>query len=180
MQEPQFQTQHDSAFGVDVEGPQGYAVNTETERDVPPDHRIGDAYDPGMGHGPMRDGGDKNGAPIDVLLNSSPDQLAQLSQQDSMPNMFEHGVVGSLVNTYDSGSMLDKYLPDMEKGLDRAGRILFLFYWKPGDFQSLYGVDDMSNLENKLLSNFKSWGDMVLDLTKKSKQKNRGQAVLPR
>lgn len=196
---PDFKTHSDADFGVEVETPQKYTIGTETPVEQPPEHRIGDAWDPGMGQGPMTDtpqrteqikavniqeSSDDSGyaaknaaqhsVPMDMLLNSSPQQLAEHSVQDNVPHMFEHGAVGSLVNTYDSAAMVDKYLPKMEQALDVAGRILFLFYWKPGDFQNLYGVDDMTNLENKLLSNFKSWGDMVLDLLKKTKTKQQG------
>jgi hypothetical protein len=174
MQQPNFQTSPNSDFGVEVDQPQSFAIDSQTETDEPPDHRVGDAWDPSMGQGPMKD----DGLPMDTLLNSTPQQLAQLAQQDSIPHLFEHGVVGSLVNTYDSAAMIDKYLPKMEQGLDCAGRTLFLFYWKPGDFQNLYGVDDMTNLENKLLSNFKSWGDLVLDLMKKTRNKQRGSVPL--
>jgi hypothetical protein len=206
MNQPDFQTASDPDFGVEIDFPQKFQIPTHTETDHPPEHRVGDAWDPGMGHGEVKNPPidhttkirarqltessepvgevkqasqqEQDGLPMDTLLNSSPQQLAQMSQQDSIPHLFEHGVVGSLVNTFDSAAMLDKYLPDMEKGLDRAGRTLFLFYWKPGDFQNLYGVDDMTNLENKLLSNFKSWGDLVLDLMKKTRSKQMGSAPL--
>jgi len=180
--DPQFQTYHDGVFNVGVEVPQIYAVPTYTESDLPPEHRVGDAWDPGMGHGPIKNSGadDGDGLPKEVLLRASPDELAQYAQQGNIPHVFEHGVVGSLLQTFDSSALLDKYLPKMEQALDCAGRILFLFYWKPGDFQSLYGVDDMSSLENKLLSNFKSFGDLVLDLTKRTRRKNQGNAPLPK
>jgi hypothetical protein len=178
MAEPRFQTQVDSNFGVDVETPQRFLMPTITEQEQPPAHRIGDAYDPAMGAGEVPERNSEDAAPIEMLMGASPQELAQFSQQDAVPHMFEHGVIGNLVDTYDSSAMIDKYLPDLEQGLDRAGRILFLFYWKPGDFQDLYGTDDMTNLENKLLSNFKSWGDMVLDLLQKTKSKQLGNVPL--
>ena len=179
LQHPEFQTQHDSDFGTEVEYPQGYSVPTLTETSDAPEHRIGDAWDPSMGKGPVSSS-NEGGVPMDILLNSTPQQLAQMSQQDNIPHMFEHGAVGMLTNVYDSAAMIDKYLPDMEQGLDRGGRILYMFYWKPGDYQDLYGVDDMDNLENELLSNFKSWGAMVLNLIQKSKTKQQGsQQMLP-
>jgi hypothetical protein len=46
--------------------------------------------------------------------------------------------------------------------------MIFLFYWKPEDFSDLYGSDDQSSLENLLLSNFKSFGELVLELLKKT------------
>ena len=178
MAEPRFQSLHDAGFGVDVDTPQQFVLPTQTEQEYPPEHHIGDAYDPSQGAGEVPERNSDDAAPIEMLLHDSPQQLAQFSQQDSVPHMFEHGVIGSLVDTYDSSAMIDKYLPDMEQALDRAGRILFLFYWKPGDYQDLYGTDDMTNLENKLLSNFKSWGDMVLDLIQKTKTKQRGNVPL--
>jgi hypothetical protein len=93
-------------------------------------------------------------------------------------NLFEHGVVGALVDTYDSMAMVDKYLPAMEQALDHIGRILFLYYWKPEDFAQAYGSDDQSQLENKLLSNFKSFGDLVLELLQKSKATQEGTVSL--
>jgi hypothetical protein len=63
--------------------------------------------------------------------------------------------------------LIDKYFPDLEKALDRLGRMVFLFYWKPEDFSHLYGTDDQSSLENMLVSNFKQFGELVLELLKK-------------
>jgi hypothetical protein len=53
-----------------------------------------------------------------------------------------------------------------------------LFYWKPGDFQDAYGIDDMTDMESDLRSNFKSFGDFVLDLLKKSRAKSRSYVAL--
>jgi len=60
--------------------------------------------------------------------------------------------------------LIETYIPDLEEGLDRIGRILFLFYWKPEDFQESFGSDDQDQLENKLVSNFKSFGALALEL----------------
>ena len=119
----------------------------------------------------------EDGIGKDKLMVMSPDQIAQFASSNNLPNVFEHGLVGSLVKVYDSVSMIDKYLPDMESAIDRLGRILFLFYWKPRDFEDAYGTDDMANLENQLLSNFKSFGALVLDLIKKSKKRKIGGNV---
>lgn len=120
----------------------------------------------------------ENGFRPDNLPIESPLDLFQMSQEHNLPNLFEHGVVGSLVQTYDSIALIERYLPDLETALDCLGRILFLFYWKPEDFSQAYGSDDMAQMENKLLSNFKSFGDLVLDLLKKSNQTQQGSASL--
>lgn len=174
-QVPEFRTSHDSDFNVDMDTPQSYVLQNDEEPDTSPKQRIGDAFDPGMGKGAQRNG---DGLPKDIIMNSSPEQLAQYAASDDMPHVFEHGIVGNLVQTFDSVAMIDKYLPDMEEGLDRLGRLLFLFYWKPRDFEDAYGTDDMSNLENQILSNFKSYGELVLDLLKKSDNKRRGTPSL--
>jgi len=168
-----FREEHDRDFGVNKQVPQSYVLKTKTESLQTPPQLVGDAYDPGMGVKMPEDGMKK-----DQLMTMSPDQIAQYASSNQLPNVFEHGVVGSLVQVFDSVSMIDKYLPDMEEGLDRVGRILFLFYWKPRDFEEAYGTDDMTNLENQLLSNFKSFGTVVLDLLKRSKKRRSGTVSL--
>lgn len=174
-QVPAFRMGRDGDFNVDLDTPQSYILQQEEDEDRSPKQRIGDAFDPGMGKGAQNDG---DGLPRDVIMNSSPEQLAQYAANDDVPHVFEHGIVGTLVQTFDSVAMIDKYLPDMEEGLDRLGRLLFLFYWKPRDFEDAYGTDDMNNLENQILSNFKSYGELVLDLIKKSDSKRRGTPSL--
>ena len=88
------------------------------------------------------------------------------------------GVVGALTNTFDSATLIDTYMPDMQTALDRIGRVLFLFYWKPEDFATAFGADDQTQLENKLVSNFKSFGDLVMDLLQKNKQNEQGSVGL--
>lgn len=173
--EPRFQTYQNSDFNVDMEYPQQFVLESQTEQDEPVTQNIGDAFDPSMGFGPQNDG---NGLPPEQLMNSTPEQLAQLAQGENSPQIFEHGIVGSLVQTYDSVAMIDKYLPDMEQALDKLGRLLFLFYWKPRDFEDAYGADDMSNMENQILSNFRSFGELVLDLLKKSDTRRKGSVSL--
>jgi len=167
--EPDFYTDYDSVHGVEVEQPQGFALNTEVDTYEPDDPRIGDAWDPSSA----------DGLPASMISSTPPEQLEQLAKLHKLPNVFEHGVVGSMANTFDSSSMISKYLPDIEKALDGLGRILFLFYWKPGDFEDAYGTDDMINMENELLSNFKSFGELVLNLLKKTKRNSEGNPPLP-
>lgn len=172
LRDAMFSTDRDSNFDVASESPQSFVLKTKTEgRDEAP-QRVGDAYDPGMGRKP------EDGMSKDQLMSMSPDQISQFATSNEMPNVFEHGLVGSLVQVYDSMSMIDKYIPDLEEALDRQGRILFLFYWKPRDFEDAYGSDDMTNLENQILSNFKSFGSLVLDLMKRSKKRKLGNVSL--
>jgi len=170
----QFQTGHNGIFGVDQEYPQSFLLGTDSFGQRPEPHRIGDAYDPtlGSGSGNRRGSTTPGGIPEALIFGASPEMIASFSEQNSLPQVFDHGVIGSLTGTYDSGSMIDNFLDDLEVALDRLGRILFLLYWKPADFEKDYGTDDMQNLENELISTFKGYGDLVLNLLKKAKGRN--------
>jgi hypothetical protein len=174
-----FRTTTNQDFKVNQEYPQSFILRTSKDSLQLPPQIVGDAYDPGMGVKPDETGsGNNSGMSKEQLMTMSPEQIAQFASSNKLPNVFEHGLVGSLVQVYDSISMIDKYLPDMEEALDRLGRILFLFYWKPRDFEDAYGADDMTNLENQILSNFKSFGSLTLDLLKRSKKRKLGNVSL--
>lgn len=173
MNNPQFDSMRDSTFGIAVEEPQRFAVPAVHSLPAVPKARLGDVYDPSMGGSRNEDS-----TPMDIIMSASPDELARYADQNQLPSMFEHGAVGSLLQTYDSGSELDKYIPKLEDALDCLGRSLFLFFWKPGDFERFYGADDMHNLDSRLLSIFKSFGDLVLDLMKRSKKRQTPGPVL--
>ena len=174
-----FRTTTNQDFKVNQEYPQSFILRTSKDSLQLPPQIVGDAYDPGMGVKPDETGSSNNsGMSKEQLMTMSPEQIAQFASSNKLPNVFEHGLVGSLVQVYDSMSMIDKYLPDMEEALDRMGRILFLFYWKPRDFEDAYGADDMTNLENQILSNFKSFGSLVLDLLKRSKKRKHGNVSM--
>ena len=161
---PEFYDQMNSDFNV-LEQPQPTHQMVMADKDVPyvEKHRIGDKATFAAG---------------DNLDTQSPMQLYELSQQRGVGSLFEHGVVGSLVHTFDSAALIETYSPDLLAGLDRIGRILFLFYWKPEDFAQAFGSDDQSQLENKLVSNFKSFGDLVIELLQKTKQRQEGSVGL--
>lgn len=164
---PEFYTQFNNEFGVPQEDADAMQTATIAQGNYPIQlkHRIGD----GLRHAQRNE---------DSAPSESPAELYQMSQAKGTGNIFEHGVVGTLAKTYDSIELIDKYLPDLEKALDRLGRIIFLLYWKPDDFVKAYGADDQSDMETKLLSNFKSLGDVVLDLIMKTKATQRGSAPL--
>ena len=159
---PDFYTGFDSEFDVPSESPERLTVLSRSTDINDPTSRTGDSmkFDS-----------------VKALDAQTPESLMQLSEEVGNGSIFEHGVVGSLAKTYDSTKLIDKYMPDLEDGLDKLGRLIFLFYWKPEDFSQLYGSDDQADLENMLLSNFKSFGDLVLTLLKKTKFNSPGIAV---
>jgi hypothetical protein len=160
-----FTPSYDSYFNTAIEVPKEYALRTETKgpqiREIP----LNEVYDPSHGNG-----GNKNSLSAEDLLKNEPEKLKELADSKNLPFVFEHGLVGSLVKTFDASALIDKYLPNMEEALDSIGRMIFLFYWKPKDFENSIGQDDMTDMESELTSNFKSLGALTLNLLKKSKQ----------
>lgn len=159
-----FTPSYDSYFNTSVDIPKEYALRTETKgpqiREIP----LNEVYDPSHGNG-----GNRNSLSAEELLSNDPDKLKELANSKNLPFVFEHGLVGSLVKTFDAAALVDKYLPHLENALDSVGRMIFLFYWKPKDFENAIGQDDMSDMESELTSNFKSLGALTLNLLKKSK-----------
>jgi hypothetical protein len=171
---PDFMSQVNNDYNVAQEPQTQHIMQTERDEQYMEPQRIGDRFS-------METGDTVHGAPSDDdqgMDSKSPVELYQMSQQRGNSALFEHGMVGSLTNTYDSMAMVDKWLPDMEKAVDAIGRTLFLFYWKPEDFSQAYGTDDQSQLENKLVSNFKSFGSLVIEMLQKSKHNQQGTPSL--
>ena len=105
--------------------------------------------------------------PFDELMNMKPTDIETAMKDRNLMFATEHGVIGQLINTYDSGRVIAELIPDIEIGLDRLGRILFLLYWKPTDFERIYGSDELLQRETQLSGTFRSLGLLVLDLKKK-------------
>jgi len=94
--------------------------------------------------------------------------LAQQAAGAGQKQVFDHSTIGGLARLYDSGAVIDTYVPDLMQALDRLGRILFLFYWKNEEFAERYGTEDLAEMEDMIRGVFKSYGDLVLKLRQKA------------
>lgn len=103
-------------------------------------------------------------AEMDVGAQGLAEQAGQLGQKQ----IFDHASIGGLSKIYDTGAVIDSYVPELMQALDRLGRILFLYYWKNDDFAERYGSNDIAEMEDLIRSVFKSFGELVLQLRKKS------------
>jgi hypothetical protein len=95
-------------------------------------------------------------------------QLAQQAAELGQKNVFDQATIGGLSRVYDTGNVIDSYIPQFMETLDRLGRVLFLYYWKHDDFIARYGTDDVVEMEDVLRSTFKTLGKLTLDLKRKS------------
>lgn len=91
-------------------------------------------------------------------------QAAQSGQKE----VFDTSAISSLLKAVRDDSMVDRYLSDLTKGLDRLGRIMLFFYWHGDTFADRYGKQDMPELEDSLRNSFESLGDIIIFLKQKS------------
>jgi hypothetical protein len=169
---PQIDPGYDAALNARI-GEQ-WSVNLPTmyRGSVTPGHRAGDAARPDQGSGPNED------FMQELVMSAPPSQIAQASKQLNLPQVFDHGVVGSLVKSFNVVDMIRNYVPKLEQAIDVMARILFLFHWKPDDFNDAYGVEEASNFENSITSCFEALGDVALDLKLKIRERTNGSPGL--
>lgn len=121
---------------------------------------------PDMQGGPPRSGG---GGGDNGMMQPDPQamQAAQQAGQSGQKEVFDVSMIGGMLKSVREDSLVDRYLGDLLKALDRLGRILFLFYWHSEEFQDRYGKADMPELEDSLRNAFEAVGDITLYLKQK-------------
>lgn len=96
------------------------------------------------------------------------DAAAQNAAGSGQQEVFDTAMIGTMLKAVRDDTMIDRYLPDLVKGLDRLGRILFHFYWNGDQFADRFGRQDMPELEDTLRDTFELMGDTVLFLKQKT------------
>ena len=91
-------------------------------------------------------------------------QAAQSGQKE----VFDTAMIGSMLRAVRDDSMVDRYMGELTTGLDKLGRILFMFYWHGDRFADRYGKADMPELEDSLRNSFEMLGDVILFLKQKT------------
>lgn len=92
----------------------------------------------------------------------------QQAMQTGQKEVFDTSMISSMLKAVRDDTMIDRYLPDLIKGMDRLGRILFMFYWHGDKFADRYGKMDMPELEDSLRNSFEQSGDTILFLKQKT------------
>jgi len=98
-----------------------------------------------------------------------PSAMQQASQAGQMgqKEVFDTAMITGLLKAVRQDSLVDRYMGDLLKALDRLGRVLFMFYWHADEFQDRYGKGDMPELEDTLRNSFENLGELVLFLKEK-------------
>ena len=66
--------------------------------------------------------------------------------QSGQREVFDTAMVGAMLRSVRDDSLVDRYMGELTKGLDKLGRILFMFYWHGDRFAERYGKADMPEL----------------------------------
>lgn len=162
---PQFQDEFDPDQGVTISPVQTFRIGIHGDQTFEPASAIGDMVNPTS----------LTGLPNSTVVDTDPSELRELADTYSLPNVFEHGVIGTLANTFNAVALVDKYVAKLEDGVDALGRIKFLLHWCPQEFERVYGSDDLANMEAQVDANFTALGSLLLDLLKKTEKQRKGQ-----
>jgi hypothetical protein len=104
----------------------------------------------------------------DRYLDYDAKQYAQTASNLGQKEVLDTAVITGLVKTLDTENAVDSYISDLMLGLDRVGRILFMYYWHNDKFKDRYGQQDMAELEDNLRNVFKQLGELTLFLKQKT------------
>lgn len=99
---------------------------------------------------------------------------AQQASQSGQKEVFDTAMIGGMLKAVRQDSLVDRYLGDLMKALDKLGRILFMFYWHQEEFEDRYGKQDLPELEDSLRNAFEVLGDVVLFLKEKTVENDFG------
>lgn len=95
-------------------------------------------------------------------------QLAQRAAAMGQKEVFDTTMLSSMLSALRMENIVDRYMGDLMRGLDRLGRILFMFYWHRDSFEKRYGKDDTPEIEDAIRNAFEAVGDIILKLKTKN------------
>ena len=103
---------------------------------------------------------------INPGINSDDVGKAVKASENGVKDVMDVSVLKALATGSDTGRLVNDIIPDLLLGLDKLGRLLFMFYWHNEDFKERYGNDKMMELEDQLRDSFHGLGDLILFLHK--------------
>lgn len=104
----------------------------------------------------------------DRYIDEGAKRYATDAAASGQKEILDTAVISGLVKTLDTDAAVDGYIGDLLLGLDRVGRILFMYYWHNDKFKDRYGQQDMAELEDNLRNVFKNLGELTLFLKQKT------------
>lgn len=155
----------DPELQVKLDAPQEQVLTTHTPRRPEQTQRYGDTHQ--RVPAKNKESGEDMMLPMDAVLTQPPEALAQMSEMYDLPHIFDHGCVGQMAtSSHNLVEQIKKYIPDLETGVDRYFRILFLLRYRPSDFEEVYGKDDLVEFEEDLTELASRAGEQLLKVLK--------------
>lgn len=152
----------DPVFGTKVVSPEAQVLATTTPERFFDKAREGDRFEA------TPRSGLKHSLPDSDIFSKSPEELAQTATSLNLPSIFDHGVVGQLSGTvFDATAQVDSYIVDMEQGLDRIFRTLFLIRYRPAEFEDAFGKEALMETEQEFSELGRMMGDVVLKMIRR-------------
>jgi len=100
-------------------------------------------------------------------------QAAQTGQRD----VFDVSTIGELLNKADIDTPIEKFMVDLNMGLDRLGRLYFLMLYHGDKFAERYSQDDLPSLEESIRDTFINLGEIILKLKERKIEADSGSAI---
>ena len=100
-------------------------------------------------------------------------QAAETGQRD----VFDVSMITQLLQSSDIDPVVQRYVGDLEKALDRLGRLYFLILWHHDEFADRFGAEELPELEDSLKNVFNALGELTLKLKEREIESDSGSAV---
>lgn len=112
----------------------------------------------------------RNAIPINAPPQPDPDAMNRVMQaaQTGQREVLDTSALANLLKGSRRETLIDRYLGDLVKGLDRKGRLLFNLYWHRDLFEEEFGEQDLLTIEDALRNSFETDGKLVLELKQKT------------
>jgi hypothetical protein len=106
--------------------------------------------------------------PSGITLDKETIAAAEKASKLGKKDFFDTAVMTGMAKVKNLEDQISEYVSDIMRGMDRLGRVLFMYYWRADEFTDMYGQDDVVELEDSLRDTFQSLGDLVLFLKRRN------------
>lgn len=115
-----------------------------------------------------------NTGPYEKTINDPypAEEAMQVQQalQSGQDEVFDLSMLKQFLNDGDLSAEIDEEIPELIRGMNHTGRMLFRYYWKGEQFKELYGPQELPELESSLKKIFELLGDIILLLKHRIKK----------
>lgn len=106
-------------------------------------------------------------------LQGMDSQQASQAAKTGDKGIMDAGTISSLASFSDIDDLIDSYLPDLEKAMDKVGRMIFMYWYKTDKFADKYTNTEIKEIEDMLRNLFKELGKTIYKFkTSKSEAHN--------